>query len=163
MKLTDTILLILFHRLFFGCLGSSLLPSGLVAVSWGYSSLRCAGFSLQWLLLLRSMGSRRTGSVVVAHGLQSAGSVVVVHGLSCSTACRIFPGQGSNPCPCIGRRILNNCATREVSLSQTVNSFKLNEVRKQTSWSKQIQPKAIRKGTNCLSHATSSGQTIYPE
>ena len=34
----------------------------LVAVSEGYSSLkRCAGFSLRWLLLLRSTGSRRTG------------------------------------------------------------------------------------------------------
>ena len=33
----------------------------LVAVSGGYSSLWCAGFSLQWLLLLRSMGSRRAG------------------------------------------------------------------------------------------------------
>ena len=41
----------------------------LVAVSGGYTSLRCAGFSLQWLLLLRSMGSRLVGSVVVAHGL----------------------------------------------------------------------------------------------
>ena len=30
----------------------------LVAVSGGYSPLRCAGFSLWWLLLLRSMGSR---------------------------------------------------------------------------------------------------------
>ena len=33
----------------------------LVAASGGYSSLRCAGFSLRWLLLLRSTGSRRTG------------------------------------------------------------------------------------------------------
>ena len=33
----------------------------LVAVSGGYSSLRCTGFSLQWLLLLWSTGSRRTG------------------------------------------------------------------------------------------------------
>ena len=33
----------------------------LVAASGGYSSLRRAGFSLRWLLLLRSMGSRRTG------------------------------------------------------------------------------------------------------
>ena len=33
----------------------------LVAASGGYSSLQCAGFSLQWLLLLRSMGSRRAG------------------------------------------------------------------------------------------------------
>ena len=46
----------------------------LVAASGGYSSLRCAGFSLRWLLLLRSMGSRRAGSVVVARGLSSCGS-----------------------------------------------------------------------------------------
>ena len=38
-------------------------------------------------LLLRSIGSRRAGSVVVAHGC------------SCSAACGIFPDQGSNPCP----------------------------------------------------------------
>ena len=40
----------------------------LVATSGGYSSLRCAGFSLRWLLLLQSMGSRAQASVVVAHG-----------------------------------------------------------------------------------------------
>ena len=33
----------------------------LVAVSGGYSSFRCAGFSLQWLLLLWSVGSRHAG------------------------------------------------------------------------------------------------------
>ena len=33
----------------------------LVAASGGYSSLWCMGFSLRWLLLLRSMGSRRAG------------------------------------------------------------------------------------------------------
>ena len=38
-------------------------------------------------LLLQSTGSRRSGSVIVAHGL------------SCSTACGIFPDQGSNPRP----------------------------------------------------------------
>ena len=59
----------------------------LVAASGGYSSLWCTGFSLRWLLLLWTTGSRHTGSVVVAHGP------------SCSTACGIFPDQGSNPCP----------------------------------------------------------------
>ena len=59
----------------------------LVAASGVYSSLRCAGFSLWWLLLLRSTGSRHAGSVVVARRL------------SCSAACGIFPDQGSNPCP----------------------------------------------------------------
>ena len=33
----------------------------LVAASRGYSLLRRAGFSLRWLLLLRSVGSRRAG------------------------------------------------------------------------------------------------------
>ena len=33
----------------------------LVVASGGYSFLRCAGFLLQWLLLLQSMGSRHTG------------------------------------------------------------------------------------------------------
>ena len=58
----------------------------LVAVSRGYSSLRCTGFSLRWLLLLQSTGCRRAGSVVVAHGLSGF------------AACGIFPDQGSNLC-----------------------------------------------------------------
>ena len=59
----------------------------LVAASGGHSSSRCAGLSLSRPLLLRSTGSRRAGSVVVAHGP------------SCSVACRIFPDQSSKPCP----------------------------------------------------------------
>ena len=59
----------------------------LVAASGGHSSSRCAGPSLSRPLLLRSTGSRRAGSVVVAHGP------------SCSAARGIFPDQGSNPCP----------------------------------------------------------------
>ena len=59
----------------------------LVAASGGHSSSQCAGLSLLWPLLLRSTGSRRAGSVIVAHGP------------SCSAACGIFPDQGSNPCP----------------------------------------------------------------
>ena len=59
----------------------------LVVASGGHSSSRCAGLSLSRPLLLRSTGAGRAGSVVVAHGP------------SCSTACEIFPDQGSNPCP----------------------------------------------------------------
>ena len=58
-----------------------------VAASGGHSSSWCAGLSLSRPLLLRSTGSRRAGSVIVAHGP------------SCSAACRIFPDQGSNPYP----------------------------------------------------------------
>ena len=47
----------------------------LVAVSGGYSSLWCAGFSLRWLLLLRSTGSRRAGfSSCDSWGFSSCGS-----------------------------------------------------------------------------------------
>ena len=59
----------------------------LVVASGGHSSTRCTGLSLSRPVLLRSTGSRRSGSVVVAHGP------------SCSAACGIFPDQGSNPCP----------------------------------------------------------------
>ena len=59
----------------------------LVVASGGHCSSQCAGLSLSRPLLLRSTGSRRAGSVVVAHGP------------SCSAACEIFPDQGSNPCP----------------------------------------------------------------
>ena len=53
----------------------------------GHSSSRCTGLSLSRPLLLWSTGSRRAGSVVVAHGL------------SCSAARGILPDQGPNPCP----------------------------------------------------------------
>ena len=59
----------------------------LVVARGGHSSSWCAGLSLSRPLLLRSTGSRRAGSVLVAHGP------------SCSAACEIFPDQGSNPCP----------------------------------------------------------------
>ena len=67
----------------------------LVAASGGCSWLRCAGFSLRWLLLFQSMDSRHTGF----SGCGTRASVVVAHRLSCSAACGIFPDQGSNPCP----------------------------------------------------------------
>ena len=41
-------------------------------------------------------------------------SVAVTHGLSCCVACGIFLDQGSHCVPCIGRRFLIHCTTREV-------------------------------------------------
>ena len=73
----------------------------LVAVSGGHSSSRCAGLSLSWPLLLRSTGSRRAGSVTVAHG-----PIAPRHVGSSQT-------RAWTRVPCIGRRILNHCATRE--------------------------------------------------
>ena len=74
----------------YGCVGwvfVSVRGLSLVAASGGHSSSRCAGVSPSRPLLLRCTGSRRAGSVVVAHGP------------SYSAACGIFPDQGSNPCP----------------------------------------------------------------
>ena len=56
---------------------------------------------------LRLQRLRYLGSVVADAGLLSTGSVVVAHRLSCSCeARRIFPDQGSNPCPLHWQEIL---------------------------------------------------------
>ena len=84
----------------------------LVAVSGGYSSLRCTGFPLRWLLLLRSTGSRLAGfstCVTWAQQLWRMGLVAPRHVGSCQTRDR-------TRVPCTGRRILNHCATREVPM-----------------------------------------------
>ena len=83
---------ILFIYLFILCFGLcwvfiSMWGLSPVVASGGHSSSWCAGFSLSRPLLSRSTGSRRAGSVVVAHGP------------SRSAACGILPDQGSNPCP----------------------------------------------------------------
>ena len=56
MKINPSVLFFLINLLFLAARGLSL-----VAASGSYSSLRCVEFSLQWLLLLRSTGSRRAG------------------------------------------------------------------------------------------------------
>ena len=94
----------------------------LAAASGGYSSLCCTGFSLRWLLLLRSTGSRRTGfsscglraqqlwlmgSRAQAQQLRHTGLVAPRHVGSSRT-------RDGTRVPCLGRWILNHCATREV-------------------------------------------------
>ena len=97
----------------------------LVVVSRGYSSLWCAVFfSLQWLLMLRSTGSRRAGfsscgsraqqlwlvgSRAQAQQLWHTGLVARRHVGSSRTRDRTHV-------PCIGRRILNHCTTKEALL-----------------------------------------------
>ena len=98
LRITDSVFLFiyLFIYLFLAVLGLRFMRGlSLVAASGGHSSSwcgdrsssRCASLSLSRPLLLRGTGSRRAGSVVVAHGP------------SRSVACGIFPDQGSNPCP----------------------------------------------------------------
>ena len=96
----------------------------LVAASRGYSSLWHAGFSLQWLLLLQSTGSRHTGFSscgtqaqqlwlagcrAQAQQLWRMGSVAPWHVRSSRT-------RTWTRVPCIGRRILNHCAIREAQI-----------------------------------------------
>ena len=65
----------------------------LVAASRGYSSLWRVGFSLQWLLLLWSMGSRHAG-------FSSCGSQVLEHRLrSCGTWALLLRGMWDLPGP----------------------------------------------------------------
>ena len=71
--------------IFFGCAGFLLLQVNLLYLRWmGATLLVLLGFSLQWLLLLSSMGSRHMG--FSCFGAQ-ASSVLFF---------RIFPDQGSN-------------------------------------------------------------------
>ena len=96
----------------------------LVVVSGGYSSLWCTGFSLWWLLLLRSTGSRRAGFSSCgsrAQQLWLAGSRAQAQQLWCTGL--VAPRHvGSSRTrartrvTCIGRQILNPCATREAPL-----------------------------------------------
>ena len=82
----------------------------LVAASGGYSSLQCTGFSLRWLLLLWSTGSRCAGFSSCgtwAQQLWCVGLVALWHVGS-------FWTRAGTHVPCIGRWILNHCATREV-------------------------------------------------
>ena len=112
----------------------------LVAVSGSYSLLWCVCFSLRWLLLLWSMGSRHAGFSSCdpqAQQLWLVGSRVQAQLLSCTG---LVPLQhvGSSQArdrthdPCIGRQILNRCTTREVPslclLLRTFNLFMFNVI-----------------------------------
>ena len=70
----------------------------LVAASMGYSLAEVLRLLIVVASLVAEHGLQSTqASVVVAPGLQSTGSVVVAQSLSCSVACGIFLGLGSNP------------------------------------------------------------------
>ena len=93
----------------------------LVTASRGYSSLRCAGFSLQQLLLLRSTGSRCVGFSSCGTWAQQLWHMALV------APRHVGPSRTRDrTCvPCIGRRILNYCATREVPATYFLISVKL--------------------------------------
>ena len=108
----------------------------LVAASGGHSSSRCAGPSLSRPLSLRGTGSRRAGSVVVAHGP------------SCSAACGILPDQGSNRVPCIGRQTLNHCATGEApTMSFRIQPHMVHSFLSTISYCYTVYPYSVWEGT----------------
>ena len=92
----------------------------LVAASRGYSSLGCVGLSLRWLLLLRSTDSRHTGFSscgAQAQWLWLVGSRAQAQlwcmGLAAPRHVGSSWTRAQTHVPCIGRQIINHCATRE--------------------------------------------------
>ena len=65
----------------------------LVVASGGHSSLWCAGLSAQ------ASHYHSLSCCGAQAGSRRAGSVTMAHGPSCSVACGIFPDQGLNPSP----------------------------------------------------------------
>ena len=105
------------YSFIFDCAGSCRCTDfSLVAESRGLLS-GCGAWASHFIdfsCCRRSTGSRAHGlqelrqldSVVAAPGLQSTGSVVVMHRPSCSVACGVLSGQGTDRVSCIGRHIL---------------------------------------------------------
>ena len=127
----DNTVLCFFGFFFLGCVGSSSLCGlSLVAASGGYSSLWCVGFSLPCLLCCGTQALGTWASVVTARGLGSCGMWALERAgfSSCGTQAQqlwctglVAPRHvGSSQTRdrthvrCIGRRILNHCATTEV-------------------------------------------------
>ena len=77
-----------FYLFIYGCVGFSFLYEGFLQLRQEGATLHRGARATHYRgHSLRSTGSRRAGSAIVAHGP------------SCSAACGIFPDQGSNPCP----------------------------------------------------------------
>ena len=133
--------LFIFYLFIFGCFRSLLLCVGFLQLWRAGATLRCSvwasrgrGFSC--------CGAQALGvwaSVVVARGLSSCGSWALERRLSsCGTRAQLLcsmwdlPGPGIEPfVPCVGRWILNHCATREVPILDSfvgIFLFFLNQV-----------------------------------
>ena len=103
------------------------------AASRGHSSLQCAGPSLQWLLLLQSVGSRCAGFSscgMRAQQLWLTGSGVQAQHLwliGLDAPWHVGPSQTKDQTcvPCIGRWTPNHCTTREVLLFLLDSSSKV--------------------------------------
>ena len=113
-----------FFFFFFGCTGSLLLCMGFLQLRRAGATLRCGArpsFSLRWLLLLQGTGSTRAGFTSCGMWVQQlwlADSRVQAQQLWCTGLAAPWHVGSSRTrartrVPCIGRQILNHCATRE--------------------------------------------------
>ena len=97
----------------FGCVGSYVAACGLSSLIFVVRASHCSGFSLLW-----SVGSRRVG--FSSRGTQAQqwhrGLVAPWHVGSPWT-------RAQTRVPCIGRQILNHCATREVPILAFIIAF----------------------------------------
>ena len=106
---------LIFFKFIFGCVGSLSLHASFLQLRRVGATLRCSvrashcgGFSC---CRARALGTQ--ASVVVAHGLSSCGArAQLLHGHVGSSRTR-----AQTRVPCIGRRILNHCATREAPIN----------------------------------------------
>ena len=101
---------------FFGCVGSSLLRAGFLQLPRAGATLRCGAQASHcsgplccgdWLQVRGPQQLWHTGSRAQAQQLWLTGPVALRHVGSSWTRAR-------TRVPCIGRRIPNHCATREV-------------------------------------------------
>jgi hypothetical protein len=91
----------------------------LAAVSRGYALLQGTSFSLWWLLLLQSTGSRQMGSVTAACRLWSTGLEVVAQWHSFLMGMWDLSRAGMEPVsPALARQMLNHWTTREAPRSR---------------------------------------------
>ena len=98
----------------FGCTMTSSQHTGSSLMCSGFLQLGCAGFSLQWLLSLCSMGSGASGFQQLQLMGSRPVSVAVALSVSCPTSCRILVTRHRTYVPCIDRHSLNHWTTREV-------------------------------------------------
>ena len=87
----------------------------LVVARGGYTSLWCVGFSLRWLLLLRSTGSRCVGfQQLWLMGSRAQAQQLWYTDLVAPRPVGSSRTRARTHVPCTGRWILNRCASREV-------------------------------------------------
>ena len=105
----------------FGCVGSSLLLTGFLQLWQAGATLRCSAWASHCgvFSFCRAQALGVQASVVVARGLSSCGSRAPERRLSSCGARHVGSSRTRAPTrvPCIGRRILNHCTTREVPIA----------------------------------------------